>query len=241
MVGFIDTMNLHDGSGAMFDGIAEKYDLLNRMTSLGFDRVWRRRAVQSLKLPAGGLVLDLAAGTGDVALEVVRQYENARVIAQDPSGNMLRVGQHKTRAVCGSEQVVWVKGNGEDLPFDANIFDAAVIGFGIRNFKNRATALAELRRVLKPNGTLIVLELTYPQKSFMAPLSRFYIHRILPLVGGLISSKAEYSYLPKSMEAFPNADGFSSELHNAGFSVDNVVPFMFGACHLFASTVRPGI
>ena len=226
------------GSGAMFDGVAPRYDLLNRILSLGLDQSWRRAAIAALELTRGALVLDLATGTGDLALRLARRDPCARIVGLDPSRRMLERCRQKLAAATVLEQVDLVLGDARSLPFDDARFDAATMAFGIRNVPDRARALTELERVLKPGGRAAILELTEPRGRIMGRLARFHMRTLVPRLGALLSSADAYGYLPQSIVAFPPPDEFAALIEAAGFERAKVTPFTFGVCHLFLA-VKP--
>ena len=227
-----DNKNIIDGSGAMFDKIAPKYDLLNMLTSLGQDRKWRKEAVKAIAAEKGR-VLDLAAGTCDVSIKIALTYSNIKVIAADPSINMLKEGKKKIDLQKLNSKIAPCLVAGEMLPFVDESFDAATIAFGIRNFQNRTASLFEIYRILKKESRLVILELGTPQKGLMGKLASFYSTVFIPFIGGLISNKEQYTYLPRSMQQFPLPDRFSKELETAGFKIINIQSFAFGICTLF--------
>mgnify|MGYP005852423369 CR=1 FL=1 len=201
----------------MFSGIVPWYDFLNRSLSLGRDVFWRRALVQGLRLPPQPLVLDLAAGTLDVSLEIVRQHPQARVMAVDFSLPMLQRGREKLLAQPQSAMVP-VVGDAYALPFPAGTFDALTIAFGVRNLPDHPRALEEMRRVLKPGGMLAILEFVPPAGGLLASLYATYLTRLLPLLGRLFSRHAfAYSYLAESILHFPPAPAFGRLLAAAGF------------------------
>ncbi|MBN2802769.1 MAG: ubiquinone/menaquinone biosynthesis methyltransferase [Deltaproteobacteria bacterium] len=228
-----------DGSGRMFDKIAKRYDLLNFLTSMGQDKRWRRIAVESLNIKSGR-ILDLAAGTFDVSIEIAKQSgqiakqsENVKIAACDPSKNMLLQGVKKIKDGPFMQSITPVLCTGENLPFSQNIFDGVTIAFGIRNFSNRTIALNELQRVLKKDAKMVILELHIPKKGLMGLAAGFYAKKIIPLLGALLSSKDQYVYLPESMDNFPSPSDFTIELESSGFSVLFVKNFLFGVCNMF--------
>ncbi|MGH7360721.1 MAG: bifunctional demethylmenaquinone methyltransferase/2-methoxy-6-polyprenyl-1,4-benzoquinol methylase UbiE [Candidatus Methylomirabilales bacterium] len=201
----------------MFGAIAPRYDFLNRLLSFRRDVAWRRAAAAEAGLPSQGAALDLCTGTADLALEVARQHPGARMfVGVDLCEPMLRLGRRK---VAGREhRVRLAAGAAEALPLKAETFDAVLVAFGIRNVTDRATALAEMRRILRPGGRAIVLEFFQPRGTLFAALYRFYSQALLPRIGGWISGNAEaYAYLPASVEAFPEPAAFAEALRAAGF------------------------
>lgn len=223
------------GSGAMFDGIAERYDLLNRLISLGIDVSWRRRAVRALALSEGARVLDVASGTGDLALEITKRIPASTVVGLDPSERMLAVGARKIARANLTDRIELVPGEAEHLPFDDASFDAVTIAFGIRNVPDRPAALREMRRVTRPGGGLAILELSEPEGGAMAALARLHVHTVVPFVGGLLSGSSEYRYLQKSIAAFPPADQFGQKMRQAGWQVERIEPLTFGVAHLYVA------
>lgn len=227
------------GSGAMFDAIAPRYDLLNRVLSLGIDRGWRRKAVRALGLAdrEGARVLDLATGTADLAIEIADQYPGASVVGVDPSANMLEIGEKKIAARDLSGRVSVSLGEAERLPFEDASFDGVTIAFGIRNVVDRPAGLAEMRRVTKPGGRVVVLELSEPKKGVFSSLARVHVHHVVPLLGGLISGKKEYGYLQASIAAFPPAEEFATMMEKAGLTSVTATPLTFGVAHLYVGEV----
>lgn len=224
------------GTGAMFDGIAERYDLLNRIISLGIDQRWRRRTVDSLNLKDGAHVLDLATGTADLAILIARRAPGTRVTGVDPSKNMLAVGQEKLAAQNLTDRIQLALGEAESLPFEADTFDAVTIAFGVRNVTDRARGLAEMARVTKPGGRVAILELSEPRSGIVGPLARFHVHTVVPWVGSLLSGKKEYRYLQQSIAAFPPAEEFARQMEAAGLRTISVTPLTFGVAHLYVAT-----
>ena len=226
------------GSGAMFDAIAPRYDLLNRIISLGIDRRWRRLTVDALRFRQDAAVLDVATGTGDLALLAARRQ--AWVTALDPSRAMLAIAARKAQARGLSARVDLVPGDAQALPFPDASFDAAMIGFGIRNVPDRPRALAEMTRVLRPGARLAVLELSEPRGGLLGRLARFHVHHFVPWIGGLLSGSREYRYLQQSIAAFPPPDRFCELMRDAGLRDVSARPLSFGVCHLYVGTRGAG-
>jgi demethylmenaquinone methyltransferase/2-methoxy-6-polyprenyl-1,4-benzoquinol methylase len=226
------------GSGEMFDAIAPRYDLVNRLISLGMDQGWRRRAVAALALGPGSSALDLATGTGDLALMIARTYPEASILATDPSRGMLDVAVEKARPL--GDRLRFAVGDAQaiDLP-DASV-DGVSIAFGIRNVPDRPLALREMARVAKAGGRISILELSEPQRGALAALARFHIHTVVPRIGGALSGSAEYAYLQRSIAVFPPPEAFAETMRAAGLDVLEVAPMSFGAVCLFVATPRRG-
>jgi demethylmenaquinone methyltransferase / 2-methoxy-6-polyprenyl-1,4-benzoquinol methylase len=236
------------GSGEMFDRIAARYDFVNRVLSLGLDVRWRRRVVRALgldtkKRDAHGSwfgerprVLDVATGTGDLAIEIARSCPGATVIGLDPSAGMLGVAQHKLDKRGLSDRVSLVVGDAQQLPQKNCEIDAATIAFGIRNVPDRALALRELARVVRPGGRIAVLELGEPRGGLLGAAARLHCHHIVPRLGGWLSGSREYRYLQKSVAAFPPAAEFADLMRANGLDVIEVRPLTFGVCTLYLAT-----
>jgi demethylmenaquinone methyltransferase / 2-methoxy-6-polyprenyl-1,4-benzoquinol methylase len=234
------------GSGSMFDRIAERYDLLNRVISLGIDKRWRRLAAMALDDLRGDInILDLATGTGDLAFAVAEHRRNkglglGKVTATDPSSGMLAVAQRKHLDSGARDVVDFSLGDAQSLPFSNNSFDAVMISFGIRNVPDRQAALAEMARVVRPGGKVVILELSEPPAGIMGAAARLHVHHIVPRVGALLSGSTEYRYLQQSIAGFPNPTDFCNMLTAAGLQVEQSTALTFGACHLFVARVPMG-
>jgi demethylmenaquinone methyltransferase/2-methoxy-6-polyprenyl-1,4-benzoquinol methylase len=219
----------------MFDRIAGRYDLLNRIISLGMDQAWRRTAVAALRLEPGARVLDLATGTGDLAFMIARRHPEVTVVGLDPSRGMLARAEEKARGLGLAERVSFVVGDAEAVPLDDASVDAVSMAFGIRNVPDRPRALREMARVTRPGGRVAILELGEPRRGVLGALARFHVHAVVPRLGALLSGAAEYAYLQRSIAAFPPADEFRGVMEGAGLRVLEVVPFAFGASNLFVA------
>jgi demethylmenaquinone methyltransferase/2-methoxy-6-polyprenyl-1,4-benzoquinol methylase len=226
------------GSGAMFDAIAARYDLLNRILSLGIDQRWRTRTVAALALPPSGRALDLATGTADLALRIAATHAGGSVVGLDPSQRMLDVGRTKVERAGLGARVELVHGDAEALPWPDASFDGVCIAFGIRNVKDRPRALSEMARVTRPGGRVAILELSEPRGGIFSPIARFHVHSVVPWLGALLSGAREYRYLQQSIAAFPPADEFAEIMRGAGLNVLEVRALTFGVCHLYVATPR---
>jgi demethylmenaquinone methyltransferase / 2-methoxy-6-polyprenyl-1,4-benzoquinol methylase len=207
--------NEHDRRiAAMFDGIAHRYDVLNRVLSFGQDASWRRRAVALAALGQGERALDVGAGTGDLAVALAAAGPSGRVVALDIAPAMLERARRRTEAA-----ISVVVGSAEALPFPNSTFACVVAGFAVRNFGDLRRGLAEMRRVLRPGGRAVVLELALPTSPLARALHLFYLRRVSPVVAAAFGSTAgAYRYLPASIEAFPNPDGVAVAMREAGFA-----------------------
>ncbi len=218
----------------MFDNISPKYDLLNRVLSGGIDIYWRKRAISLLKKQKPQLILDIATGTGDLAIEAVRQLNPEKVIGVDISKGMLQFGIEKMKKLGLDKKIELRMGDSEKLLFDDNTFDAVIVSFGVRNFENLLKGLTDMHRVTKEGGTCVVVEFSNPRKFPFKQLYTFYSNTILPFIGKLVSKdNAAYSYLPESVKAFPDGEEFLSIFNKAGFKETICIPLTFGICSVY--------
>ena len=224
-------MEARPGSGEMFDRIARRYDLLNRILSFGIDRGWRRQAARALG--DAKRVLDLATGTGDLAIEIAAQLPHAMIVGSDPSDAMLEVGTEKLLARSLNARVTFMRGDAQSIGHADKSFDGVTIAFGIRNVPDRKLALTEMARVTQDGGRVVILELTDPKNGIMAPLARWHVHWLVPRLGALLSGAPEYRYLERSIARFPAAEDFAITMGECGLRVLEVRPLTFGAAHLF--------
>ncbi len=204
----------------MFSDIAPRYDLLNRLLSCGQDQYWRKRAVTRLSPQSGERFLDIATGTADVALEIIRNVPKGavQVVGMDFSEKMLELARQKIDSLDKANSIQLECGSAESLPFEDNSFDGTTTAFGIRNFSDIGRSLREMHRVLKPSGRCVILEFSLPRNSILNALYRFYFEWLLPKVGRLISKHpSAYTYLPETVAAFPVRKEFSSLMQQAGF------------------------
>ena len=204
----------------MFSDIAPRYDLLNRLLSCGQDQDWRKRAVTRLSPQSGERFLDIATGTADVALEIIRNVPKGavQVVGMDFSEKMLELARQKIDSLDKANSIQLECGSAESLPFEDNSFDGTTTAFGIRNFFDIGRSLREMHRVLKPGGRCVILEFSLPRNPVLNALYRFYFEWLLPKVGRLISKHpSAYTYLPETVAAFPVRKEFSSLMQQAGF------------------------
>ncbi len=222
---------------AMFNHIAPTYDRLNHTLSLGIDRRWRRKAIDALKPFAPQVILDIATGTGDFALLAARRLDPDRIIGVDISEGMMEVGREKVKAAGLDNVIYFSKDDCTDLSFDDNSFDAVTVSYGARNFEDLEAGLREMCRVLKPGGHLMLVELTTPPRFPMKQLFNIYAHTVMPFIGRLIShDDSAYTYLPRTMEAFPQAEILAPMLRRCGFSEVQFKRFTFGLSTMYLAT-----
>ena len=220
----------------MFDAIAGRYDFLNHFLSLGIDIVWRKIAVREIAKVNPKMILDIATGTGDLAIETSR-LNPSQVIGVDISNNMLDVGREKMKKKSLDKLIDMQYGDSENLSFKDNTFDAVTAGFGVRNFENLDKGLSEMCRVMKVGGKLAILEPAEPKIFPFKQLYGLYFKVILPLLGKLFSKdNSAYNYLPESVAAFPSRDAFIQELEKAGFKEPKYRPLTFGIAALYTAT-----
>ncbi len=218
---------------SLFDGIARRYDLLNHLLSCGFDILWRKRAIRLLLERHPRLILDLATGTADLAIEAAKTL-GAIVTGVDISDHMLAIGREKVRRLGLKDRVLLSKGRAETLDVETNSFDAVTVAFGVRNFADVGRGLQEMYRVLRPGGTVLVLEFSKPNAMLLGSLYRFYFLRILPVIGGWVSrSRSSYQYLPNSVQEFPDGEDFLSLLRSAGFTETLSHPLTMGIATIY--------
>lgn len=221
-----------------FDTLAHRYDLMNRVLSLGFDLSWRRRALRLLQPSRPAQLLDVATGTGDFAILAARTLPQTRVTGVDLSEAMLEIGRAKVSRAGLSQRVGLMAGDCLALPFPDASFDAATAAFGVRNFENLAAGFRELRRVLKPDAKVVVLELSEPRCRPLRSLHRFYLRHWIPFVGRRLAGHAkEYAYLPASVEHVPQGEAMLDLLREAGFTRCRLEAYTFGACTCYTGVV----
>ena len=223
----------------MFNAIARRYDLLNHLLSGGVDVYWRRRALDCVLEASPQRVLDLATGTGDFALAAAR-LRPQQVVGVDVAVEMLRLGAAKVAAKRPPMPLELLVGDAEQLPFQEATFDLVLGAFGVRNFGHIPSGLAEAHRVLKPGGQLLVLDFCEPTAPLFRQLYSFYFHKVLPLIGGLISGQRRaYAYLPRSVGTFPQGPAFVELLVEAGFSQPRYTPLTLGIAAVYQGVKGP--
>ncbi len=218
----------------MFDNVSPKYDFLNHLLSAGIDVWWRKKAISLLKKEQPKLLLDIATGTGDLAIEAVRQLNPDKVIGVDISEGMLSFGREKMKKLGLEQKIDMQLGDSEKLHFENNTFDAVIVSFGVRNFENLEKGLKDMCRVTKPGGTCVVMEFSKPKTPVIKQLYWLYNKTILPLIGKIVSKDSSaYTYLPESVMAFPEGNDFLAIFEKSGFSQSKCIPLTFGICSIY--------
>lgn len=216
----------------MFDAISPRYDLLNRLFSLGIDQGWRRKVVRMVGEEPVEHLLDVATGTADLA--ILGSLKARRVTGADISEGMLKLGREKVARRGLADRITLVQADSEALPFPDGTFDAVTVAFGVRNFEHLEQGVRDMVRVLRPGGRLFVLEFSRPRKAPFRQLFRFYFHRVMPSVGKAISKdSAAYAYLPKSVDAFPEGADFEQVMRQAGLTEVRSIPLTGGIATLY--------
>ena len=219
----------------MFDNISPKYDLLNRVLSMGIDIQWRKDVIKMVKASNPQTILDIATGTGDLAIMMAKNT-NAKITGLDLSAGMLDVGSKKVKEAGLDSRIEMVQGDSENLPFQDNSFDCITVSFGVRNFENLEKGLAEINRVLKPGGTFVILEFSYPTAFPMKQLYTFYSKNILPAIGKMVSKdQSAYTYLPDSVRAFPHGEEMKNILKSVNFTQPIDKKLTFGIASIYKS------
>lgn len=222
----------------MFDNIAPTYDRLNHVLSFNIDRMWRRRVMRIVRCHNPKVVMDIATGTGDLAIAMAKSIDGVRIKGVDLSEEMLRVAEAKVSKLGLADRISLTKGDAENLDMVATAsVDAVTVAFGVRNFENLEQGLSELYRTLKPGGKLIVLEFSIPRNRLVRWVYAQYSHRLLPRIGEMISKdRMAYDYLPDSVEEFPSPERFSEMLLGVGFADVRAKSQSFGIAHIYEAT-----
>ncbi len=220
----------------MFNHIAHSYDTLNHTLSLGFDKGWRRKGVRKLSAFKPKHILDIATGTGDLAILMAQELKPESIVAADISESMMEVGRQKIQKLSLEDVITFRHEDCMHLSFEDNIFDAVTCAYGVRNFQDLDQGLSEIFRVLKPGGHLMILELSSPHSFHMKPLFWIYAHIVMPIVGRLISKDdSAYVYLPSSMNAFPQGETMENILKEEGFKDISWKRMLFQVCTLYVA------
>lgn len=221
----------------MFDSISWRYDFLNHFLSAGVDIYWRRRAMSELKTLKPKLILDVATGTADLAVQAIKSLDPEKVIGVDISDGMMEIGRKKVEEKGLSKKIELRKGDSENLPFEENKFDAVICAFGVRNFENLENGLADMLRVLKPGGKVVILEFSKPEKFPFREFYGLYFRFVVPIVGRLVSrDRSAYDYLPASVHAFPRGKTFVGILDRLGYKNAACNPLTFGISSIYTGT-----
>ena len=222
-----------DQVARMFDNISGKYDFLNHFFSLGIDIRWRKKAVKMLKPYNPKSILDIATGTGDFAFEALSLNPD-KVTGVDISNGMLEKGREKVKARSLEDKVELIYGDSESLPFSDQSYDAIIVAFGVRNFETLEKGLAEMQRVLRPGGAAVILEFSKPKSFPIKQLYGLYFNYVMPLIGRLVSrDNSAYTYLPQSVQAFPEGKDFLDILKKVGFSSASQKPVTGGIASIY--------
>jgi demethylmenaquinone methyltransferase/2-methoxy-6-polyprenyl-1,4-benzoquinol methylase len=222
----------------MFDTISGNYDNLNRVISFGIDIKWRKKVLKIVSDTKPKIILDIATGTGDLAI-LMAQTNAEKIIGLDISSGMLEVGKKKIAAKNLSQTIDMVLGDSENLPFEDNYFDAITVAFGVRNFENLEKGLSEILRVLKPNGVFVILETSVPVKTPYRQGYNFYTKNILPLIGKMFSKdNSAYGYLSESAAAFPHGEALNNILRKIGFISVEAMPQTFGVATIYSASKK---
>ena len=218
----------------MFNNISKTYDFLNHFLSLGIDIIWRKKAINELKKDQPKLILDVATGTGDFAFEALSILKPGKIIGVDISQGMLDIAKQKIAKRNLGDKFEVKLGDSEKLPFHTDEFDAVTVAYGVRNFENLEAGLADINRVLKPGGKAVILEFSKPKVFPVKQLYKLYFNYITPGIGKLFSKDSRaYSYLPESVEAFPDGADFTALMDKVGFKNTKSRPLAFGICSIY--------
>jgi len=219
----------------MFNNIAPYYDFLNGLLTLGIDSIWRRKAIATIQNKKAATILDVATGTADLTIEINKQLNPEKIIGMDLSNEMLEIGRKKVKSKGLDKLITLDQGDSENLSYQDNTFDAVTVAFGVRNFENLEKGLMEIRRVLKPNGQIVVLEFSRPTVFPFKQLFNAYFKYVLPLIGKVTSKDPKaYQYLYESVQAFPDGDDFLNVLKATGFNSYQCRKLSLGICSIYS-------
>jgi demethylmenaquinone methyltransferase / 2-methoxy-6-polyprenyl-1,4-benzoquinol methylase len=220
----------------MFDSIAPRYDFMNRFLSAGIDTIWRRKAIRLFKKEKPGLLLDVATGTGDMAITACRMLPTVKIVGIDISEGMLQIGRKKIQTKALTSRIELYSGDGETINFDSDTFDGVMVAFGVRNFENLEKGLQEILRVMKPGAQLVVLEFSKPQVPVIKQLYNLYMGVVAPQMAKLFNqNKQAYQYLNESAKAFPDRRQFIDILNKTGFSNPYYKTLTLGICCIYSA------
>ncbi|MBR3829786.1 MAG: bifunctional demethylmenaquinone methyltransferase/2-methoxy-6-polyprenyl-1,4-benzoquinol methylase UbiE [Muribaculaceae bacterium] len=220
----------------MFDSIAPAYDFMNRAMTFGIDKLWRAKAVRMIKAHTPSTILDVATGTGDLAIKLARSLSINKITGIDLSEGMIEIGRRKVTEANLDNVISFTTGDCLNLPFDDNSFDCVTVAYGVRNFEHLDKGYQQMHRVLNNGGMLCVIELSTPTSKIIKPLYNFYTHHIIPFVGRLISKDVRaYSYLPESIAAVPQGNDMLQLMKNAGFKDCKFHSMTFGTCTIYTA------
>lgn len=229
------TISKKEQVAQMFNSISGRYDFLNHFLSLGIDKAWRKKAIKILASSNPKIILDVATGTGDFAIQAL-SINPDKIVGVDISEGMLAVGRKKIQERGLTDKIELKSGDSENLPFPDNNFDAVTVGFGVRNFENLQKGLKEINRVMKPGAKLVILEFSRPRRFPFKQGYNFYFKFVLPKIGRWVSrDKSAYTYLPESVEAFPDGDKFLAILHETGFKNTACKSLTFGVSSIYTA------
>lgn len=218
----------------MFDSIAPAYDFMNRAMTLGIDKLWRAKTVRMIKKSSPLTILDVATGTGDLAIKMARSMPKAMVTGLDLSAGMVERGNAKVAKAGLNGRVKLEVGDSLAMPYADGTFDCVTVAYGVRNFEHLLQGYREMARVLRPGGMLVVIELSTPTSRVVKPLYRFYTRRVIPAVGRMVSKdNRAYTYLPESIEAVPQGSAMTALMREAGFDHTQFIPLTFGTCTIY--------
>ena len=239
-------MNEKQNIGSLFDRIAGRYDFLNHLLSLNIDRYWRKKAVASIKKSSNSKFLDVAIGTGDLAIEIVKQssatgnQSSVSITGIDLSTEMMRIGEEKVRKLGMQDHISFMQASALEMPFEDNSFDVVTCAYGVRNFSDLRKGLSEMHRVLKPEGQLMILEFSYPKNRFIAWCYDLYFSHILPFVGRMLSKdKTAYTYLNRSVKNFVWGEEMCQILRETGFENPKCKTMTFGITSIYNAVKAP--
>lgn len=221
----------------MFDSIAPEYDFMNRAMTFGIDKLWRRRAVKIVASARPAKILDVATGTGDLAIKLACTLPQAHITGIDLSEKMLAIGRRKVTAAGLTRRISLIKADCLQLPFPDKTFNAVTVAYGVRNFEHLDKGYAEMTRVLRPGGMLCVIELAVPTGRLVRPLYNLYTRHVIPAIGRLVTSDTKaYTYLPESITAMPQGNRMLEMMNRAGMTATRLTPLTFGTCAIYTAT-----